>query len=112
MKFWIFFNFQLCVWAEIMYTCDQAVGFCLDGIFIPPTSICAGEICAGELENAEKICPDHPLFRNNQYTEENCQLGNFNEVKIWYYVVSVFYRTENQMRGWYVGGHLENSRKF
>ena len=84
MKFWILLNFQLtAIWAEIMYTCDQAVGFCLDGIFIPPTSICEnGEDCT---QNTAQPCPNHPLFRNHQYTEENCELGNFNEVKFYFF---------------------------
>ena len=67
------------VLAEIIYTCDQAVTFCFNGIYIDPTLICdrPDEGCDND---AEVPCPFHNIFESGQYTKENCESGQLNGV--------------------------------
>ena len=69
----IFSIFWSKIFADIIWTCDQAANLCLfDRTFIPEHEICENTFCLDERPN---LCLDHSIFRTGQYSEQYCKHG-------------------------------------
>ena len=61
------------IFADIIWTCDQAADLCIhDMTFIPKHEICENTLC---LDSNPDLCDEHSVFQSRTYGKHFCEKG-------------------------------------
>ena len=61
------------IYADIIWTCEQAADLCIhDMTFIPKHEICENTFC---LDSNTDLCDEHSVFQSGRYGKYFCEKG-------------------------------------